>query len=53
MPKHGFIRHNQDIKLIKQTKNSLTFSLTYNEDLLKIYPFKFEFIITYTLIITR
>ena len=50
MPKHGFIRHRKDIKLIKETENSLSFSLTYNEDLLKIYPFKFEYIITYTLI---
>ncbi|WP_055436998.1 aldose 1-epimerase family protein [Lacinutrix algicola] len=50
MPKHGFIRHSKDIKLIKETENSLSFSLTYNEDLLKIYPFKFEYIITYTLI---
>ncbi|AUC81231.1 aldose 1-epimerase family protein [Lacinutrix sp. Bg11-31] len=50
MPKHGFVRHSKDIKLVKETKNSLSFSLTYNEDLLKIYPFKFEFKITYTLI---
>lgn len=49
MPKHGFVRGNEDIKLIKKTKNSLSFSLTYNDVLLKIYPFKFEFIITYTL----
>ncbi|WP_055445732.1 aldose 1-epimerase family protein [Lacinutrix mariniflava] len=49
MPKHGFVRGNEDIKLIKKTKNSLSFSLTYNDILLKIYPFKFEFIITYTL----
>ena len=49
MPKHGFVRGNEDIKLIKKTKNSLSFSLTYNDVLLKIYPFKFEFIVTYTL----
>lgn len=49
MPKHGFVRHSQSIKLINKTENSLTFSLTYNEDILKIYPFKFEYIITYTL----
>lgn len=49
LPKHGFVRENKNIKLLKQTKNSLVFSLMYNEDLLKIYPFKFQFIITYTL----
>ncbi|QXP61934.1 aldose 1-epimerase family protein [Olleya sp. HaHaR_3_96] len=50
LPKHGFIRHSQDIKLVEQTKNSLTFSLMYNDDLLKQFPFKFEFLITYTLV---
>ena len=49
MPKHGFIRHNTDIKCIKETQNSLTFQLTYNDGLLKIYPFKFSYTITYTL----
>lgn len=49
MPKHGFVRHNNDIKLVSQTENSLTFSLIYNEDLLKLFPFKFELLITYTL----
>ncbi len=49
MPKHGFVRHSEAIKLIKQTENSLSFSLTYNQDLLQIFPFKFQFNITYTL----
>ncbi|WP_240788922.1 aldose 1-epimerase family protein [Psychroserpens sp. NJDZ02] len=50
LPKHGFTRHSDAIRLIDQTKNSLTFSLMYNVDLLKQFPFKFEFLITYTLI---
>ncbi|WP_083678263.1 aldose 1-epimerase family protein [Lacinutrix venerupis] len=50
LEKHGFVRHNKNIKLLKQTESSLVFSLIYNDDLLKVYPFKFEFIITYTLI---
>ena len=49
LPKHGFVRHNQNIVLHEQTKSSLTFKLAYNDALLKIYPFKFEFYITYTL----
>ncbi|SFZ94505.1 Galactose mutarotase [Flaviramulus basaltis] len=49
LQKHGFTRHNKDIILHEQTKNSLTFKLVYNNALLKIYPFKFEFYITYTL----
>lgn len=49
LPKHGFIRNNPNIKLHKQTKNSLTFALYHNEESLKNYPFKFEFYITYKL----
>ena len=49
LPKHGFIRHNKAIELYEQTENSLVFKLGYNEDLLKVYPFKFEFLMTFTL----
>ncbi|WP_317164055.1 aldose 1-epimerase family protein [Algibacter sp. L1A34] len=49
LPKHGFIRHSEDLKVIEQTENSLTFKLIYNDDLLKLYPFKFEFYIIYSL----
>lgn len=49
LPKHGFVRHNEDIILDKKTYNSLCFALKHNNDLLKIYPFKFEFSITYVL----
>ncbi|KJD33099.1 aldose epimerase [Tamlana nanhaiensis] len=48
-PRHGFIRHNKDISLHSETDNSLTFKLGSNAELLKIYPFKFEFFITFTL----
>lgn len=50
IPKHGLVRNNNDVKLITQTKNSLRFSLIHNENTLKLYPFKFEFEITFTLI---
>ncbi|MEP5339563.1 MAG: aldose 1-epimerase family protein [Algibacter sp.] len=49
LPKHGFIRNNDAIKLIEQTLDSLTFGLSYNEELLKIYPFKFDFTLSYVL----
>ncbi|MCF7560189.1 aldose 1-epimerase family protein [Sabulilitoribacter multivorans] len=48
-PKHGFLRRNKDVELFEQTENSLTFRLTSNDELLKTYPFQFEFYITYTL----
>jgi len=49
LPKHGFIRNNENLEVVEQTENSLTFKLTYSEALLKVYPFKFEFYIRYTL----
>lgn len=49
LPKHGFIRNNNEIKLTAQNHNSLTFALKHTTDTLKIYPFKFEFRITFTL----
>ncbi len=50
LPKHGLTRHNDSVVLHKQTKSSLTFKLKYNDDSLKIYPFKFELFITYQLL---
>ena len=49
LPKHGMIRHNQDIELVDSSSNSLTFRLKYNDDTLKMYPFKFEFITKYSI----
>lgn len=49
LPKHGFIRNNDTLEIAEQTENSITFKLTYSDALLKVYPFKFEFYITYTL----
>ncbi|WP_100612691.1 aldose 1-epimerase family protein [Confluentibacter lentus] len=49
LPKHGFIRGNTDFELHEHTETSLTLKLTYNEATLKVYPFKFEFYMTYKL----
>ena len=50
LPKHGLIRNSNAITLTKQTENSLIFSFNYNKNLLKHYPFKFEFELKFTLI---
>ncbi len=50
IPKHGFIRYNNNIKLRQKTANKLIFALKYDSELLKIYPFKFEFEISFGLI---
>ncbi len=49
LPQHGMIRNNENIELAESTSNSLTFTLQYDEDTLKMYPFKFEFITKYSL----
>ena len=48
-PKHGFFRKNENVSLIDNLANSLTFGLKYSEESLKIYPFKFEITICYIL----
>lgn len=53
LPKHGMVRNNKAMVLHEQTANSLTFQLLYSEDSLNVYPFKFAFFITYTLINNR
>ncbi|TDN87647.1 galactose mutarotase-like enzyme [Salegentibacter sp. 24] len=49
MPKHGFIRHNEEMRLKVKTPNSLIFELEYSQKTLEIYPFKFKFEISFTL----
>jgi galactose mutarotase-like enzyme len=53
LPRHGFIRNNKKIKLTERTDTSLTFGLTFDADSLIVYPFRFEFAITFTLFKNR
>lgn len=48
MGKHGFAR-DCEFRLAAQTKNSADFMLTSSAETLKIYPFPFQFIVSYTL----
>lgn len=48
MTGHGFAR-DMDFTLIEQTDSSLTYELSYTEDTLKNYPFKFRLQIIYTI----
>jgi len=50
MTKHGFLRHNDQLTLKSQSETEVSFLLTSNPELYKIYPFLFQFEITYTLI---
>lgn len=49
MTKHGFVRKNDAFTIKHKTETSITFSLTSNNALYKMYPFLFQFEITYTL----
>jgi len=49
LPQHGFMRYNKKVELISQTTDSLSFSLKSSKESLKVYPFEFEFITTFTL----
>jgi len=48
LDKHGFAR-NANFRLMDLTETSIVFSLKNNEQLQKIYPYKFEFLIRYKL----
>ena len=48
MPAHGFIRDNE-LELIKYTQNEVTLKYSHNEKTLEIYPYKFNFHVTYKL----
>ena len=49
MIRHGFVRHNEDIVVKNHSDTEVTFALSSNEKLFKLYPFQFEFEISYTL----
>lgn len=48
MTQHGFARDSM-FQLEEQNTNSAVFSLTYNDETLKIYPFEFKVLIKYLL----
>lgn len=49
IPKHGMVRNNAQLELYKHTEDRLTFRMCWNEETLKVYPYKFDFRITYRL----
>ena len=49
MPKHGFVRYNENVRLKEQTEDRLVFELIYSDETLKIYPFRFDFRIEFNL----
>lgn len=49
IPKHGFIRHNEELVLHEKTETELHFLLNYSDKTLSIYPYKFRFTISFKL----
>ena len=49
LPKHGFIRNNTKFQVIKESNTSVTLRLSFDEDSLKSYPFKFEYLVIFEL----
>ncbi len=49
VPKHGFIRYNENLAVQNKSENEITFSYSSNAELKKDYPFDFLFEITFSL----
>ena len=49
VPKHGFIRNNENLKFNQVSDNCLEYSLKFDEESLLNYPFEYEFIVRYIL----
>src|SRR5690606_19529633 len=49
VPKHGFIRNNENLKVIEHSESVLQLQYAYSDETLKNFPFKFEFIISFAL----
>lgn len=49
VPKHGFIRNNENLQFHQISANVIAYSLKYDKESLKNYPFKFEFFIRFIL----
>lgn len=53
LPRHGFIRRNKDLKVISHTADQIVLELTSSEKTKEVYPFDFNFQISFELISNR
>ncbi|OAV43449.1 aldose 1-epimerase family protein [Lewinella sp. 4G2] len=49
IPKHGMVRHNQDLELFYHGDDRITFRMCWSKETLKTYPYEFDFRVTYRL----
>lgn len=52
MPPHGFVR-NKKFDVDNVNDNQVILSLLYDDESIKIYPFKFKLIVTYTILLNE
>jgi galactose mutarotase-like enzyme len=50
VPKHGFIRNNEELNVTQINESTVEFSFKYSEKTLENYPFMFEFKVRYQLV---
>lgn len=50
LPRHGFIRKNNQLKLVEHSKNEIKLHLTSSPITLNYYPFEFDFQISFKLL---
>ncbi len=50
IPKHGFVRHNEDFEVIEKDDTNLVVSLEDSNSTMKMYPFNFKLIISFNLV---
>lgn len=53
MPKHGIVRGSTNVNLVDSSESQLTFELVWDEESIKVYPFKFRFFVSFILIGNR
>lgn len=49
LPRHGFIRRNKQLELLEKNEDTIILQLSSNSDTHKIYPFEFDFKISFKL----
>jgi len=47
IPKHGMVRHNDQLELFYQSEDRITFRMCWSEETKKSFPYEFDFRITY------
>jgi len=47
IPKHGMVRRNDQLELFYHSEDRITFRMCWSEETLKVYPYKFDFRVTY------